>query len=263
MSNSKFKIGNLSGKGLIIAVGACILAVGAAGYYSYSKISDRLNAGVIGENRDTLSAEGDVTAAGDTADVIDPNRADDAPANAAQTDVEKPETSVPKKEPSESGNSKKPSEEGTVTEQTTVQPAQQSAMVRPLNGEVINAYSDGELVKSKTLNVWKTHDGVDIAGAMDEKVKSMTGGTVTRVYDDQMLGACVIIDHGSGLEAYYCNLSKDIPVAEGQSVSAGTVIGAVGDTAANEISEAPHLHFAVKKNGEWIDPIALISGEGS
>lgn len=136
-------------------------------------------------------------------------------------------------------------------------------MVRPLNGEVLNDFSAGELVKSKTLNVWKTHDGVDIAGAMDEKVKSMSGGTVTKVYEDQMLGACVIIDHGNGFEGYYCNLSKDIPVAEGQSVSAGTVIGAVGNTAQNEISEEPHLHFAVKKNGEWIDPIALISGEGS
>ncbi len=136
-------------------------------------------------------------------------------------------------------------------------------MVRPLNGEVLNDFSAGELVKSKTLNVWKTHDGVDIAGAMDEKVKSMTGGTVTKVYEDQMLGACVIIDHGNGFEGYYCNLSKDIPVAEGQSVSAGTVIGAVGNTAQNEISEEPHLHFAIKKNGEWIDPIALISGEGS
>ena len=91
----------------------------------------------------------------------------------------------------------------------------------------------------------------------------MTSGTVTKVYEDQMLGACVIIDHGSGLEGYYCNLSKDIPVVEGQTVSAGTIIGTVGDTAEGEIKEASHLHFGLKKNGEWIDPIELISGEGS
>ncbi len=255
MSDSKFKIGNLSGKGLIIAVGACILAAGAAGYYSYTKISDRLNAEVIGENRDTLSAEDPA----DGTDVIGL----DAPANVQQTDVAKTETAPPDNEPSEPAAATTEVPKNDEKSQTEIQPQQQSAMVRPLNGEVINAYSDGELVKSRTLNVWKTHDGVDIAGALDEKVKSMTGGTVTRVYEDQMLGACVVIDHGSGLESYYCNLSKDIPVAEGQSVSAGTVIGAVGKTAENEISEEPHLHFAVKKNGEWIDPIALISGEGS
>lgn len=255
MSNSKFKIGNLSGKGLIIAVGVCVLVVGAAGYYSYTKISDRLNAEIIGENRDTLSAEDPAV----NADGASP----DAPANAVQTEIAKTETAAPDDEPSESAAVTTEVPKTSETEQTTVLPENQSAMVRPLNGEVLNAFSDGELVKSKTLNVWKTHDGVDIAGALDEQVKSMTGGTVTRVYEDQMMGVCVIIDHGSGLEGYYCNLSKDIPVAEGQKVSAGTVIGAVGNTAENEISEEPHLHFALKKNGEWIDPIALISGEGS
>ncbi len=260
MSNEKFKIGNLSGKGLIIAAAASIAVVAAAGFYSYSKISDKLNAEIIGENRDTLSADG----ADKDGSPSDGNGAVlNAPVDAAQTDVSKPEPVVTLDE-------REPAESAVVT--TEADKAETSAvqtepfpttMVRPLNGEVLNDFSAGELVKSKTLNVWKTHDGVDIAGAMDEKVKSMTGGTVIKVYEDQMLGACVIIDHGNGFEGYYCNLSKDIPVAEGQSVSAGTVIGAVGNTAQNEISEEPHLHFAIKKNGEWIDPIALISGEGS
>ncbi|MCM1023879.1 MAG: M23 family metallopeptidase [Prevotella sp.] len=259
MSNEKFKIGNLSGKGLIIAVAASIAAVGAAGFYSYSRISDKLNAEIIGENKnDTLSADGSDSSDGNAA-------APNAPVDAAQTDVVKKEPSVTvteKEPPAESAvvTTEAPKEDSTSAAVTEPFP---TTMVRPLNGEVLNDFSDGELVKSKTLNVWKTHDGVDIAGALDEKVKSMTGGTVTKVYEDQMLGACVIIDHGNGFEGYYCNLSKDIPVAEGQNVSAGTVIGAVGNTAQNEISEAPHLHFAVKKNGEWIDPIALISGEGS
>ena len=239
MSNGKFKIGNLSGKGLIIATGAGMRAAVAAGLYSYNKISDKLNAEIIGENKSALSAEVN----------------DGTPANAAQTDIAKTEETTVSEA----------AEDAAVTAEAekTTEPAQQQAMVRPLNGEVINDFSDGELVKSKTLNVWKTHDGVDIAGALDEKVKSMTSGTVTKVYEDQMWGACVIIDHGNGLEGYYCNLSKDIPVSEGQKVSAGTVIGAVGDTAECEISEDSHLHFGVKKNGEWIDPIELISGEGS
>ena len=132
-----------------------------------------------------------------------------------------------------------------------------------MNGEIVCEFSGGELVKSKTLNVWKTHDGVDIAGKMGEKVKSMTSGTVTQVYNDPMLGATVEIDHGSGLIGFYSNLAEDIAVTSGQTVSAGTVIGSIGDTAEGEIDDETHLHFALKKNGEWIDPIALISGEGS
>lgn len=243
MSNAKFKIGNLSGKGLIIAVGTCIVAAGAAGLYSYNKISDRLNAEIIRDNKDSLST-------------LDNSKVD-SPVDAAQTDISKPEiTATPDTEIANNANA--------IAEiDKSVDVSVQQTMVRPLNGEVLNTFSNGELVKSRTLNVWKTHDGVDIAGVLDEKIKSMTSGTVTKVYDDQLWGACVIIDHGNGLEGYYCNLSKDIPVAEGQSVSAGTVIGAVGSTAESEISESPHLHFAIKKNGEWIDPIALISGEGS
>ena len=132
-----------------------------------------------------------------------------------------------------------------------------------MNGEIVCEFSDGELVKSKTLNVWKTHDGVDIAGKMGEKVKSMTSGTVTQVYNDPMLGATVEIDHGNGLIGFYSNLSEDIAVTSGQTVSAGTVIGSIGDTAESEIDDETHLHFSLKKNDEWIDPIALISGEGS
>ena len=249
-----FKIGNLSGKGLIIAVGACILAVGAAGFYSYTKISDQLNAELIGNNSGTLSADAGTE-----------NKTQNAPVNAEQTDVAKTEeTTATVTEAEESAES------AVATTEAEEEPAEETnnpvpqAMVRPLNGEVLNGFSDGELVKSKTLNVWKTHDGVDIAGAQDEKVKSMTSGTVTQVYEDQMWGACVVIDHGNGLEGYYCGLNKeDIPVSEGQAVSAGTLIGSVGNTAESEIGEDSHLHFAVKKNSEWIDPVALISGEGS
>ncbi|MCM1382873.1 MAG: M23 family metallopeptidase [Muribaculaceae bacterium] len=254
MSNSKFK--KISGKGLAIT-GACVVAVAAAGVYSYSKLSDRLNAQLIGENSGTLSANPDVL-----------TEEQQSPVNAPKTDVAKTETTAVTTEPpaaADTQNIAEPTEK--VPEETTSPPVTETfipqAMVRPLNGEILNEFSDGELVKSKTLNVWKTHDGVDIAGATDEKVKSMTSGTVTKVYDDQMLGTCVVVDHGGGLEGYYCNLSKDIPVAEGQSVSAGTIIGSVGNTAEGEISEDSHLHFAVKKNGGWIDPIALISGEGS
>ncbi len=238
MSNEKFKI---SSKSLIITSGVCVAIAAIAGVYTYNKASDQLNAEIIGNNKTTFSAEAEP----------------ESPVNVEQTNIAKTETTTTVE--TESIESAIAPELEVVEEASVIS----QVMVRPLNGEIINDFSGGELVKSKTLNVWKTHDGVDIAGALDEKVKSMTNGTVTKVYDDQMMGACVIIDHGNGFEGYYCNLNKDIPVSEGQKVSAGTIIGMVGDTAESEISEPSHLHFAVKKNGEWIDPIALISGEGS
>lgn len=228
---------NLGAKGFITALCVCILAAGGIGIYSYTKAADKLNDELINMNKPSVT-----------------EKTDNAhQANAEQEQVKKTE---------------KPTEETTAasSSETTEQTQKNSAYnvyVRPVNGEILCEFSNGELIKSRTLNVWKTHDGVDIAGKMDEKVKSMTSGIVTRVYNDAMLGATVEIDHGSGLVGFYSNLSEDVPVTKGQTVSAGTVIGSIGDTAEGEIDEETHLHFALKKNGEWIDPIALLSGEGS
>lgn len=265
MKKKFFDISKLSGKGLIIAVSACILAVGGAGVYSYYKISDKLSADLIGETGAALSADSD------------------EPVNAGQTNIAKPEARPPAETAApaqtaaagdaasnispaipEIANRDEAGEEKPPEENVDGTPAiAPQVMVRPINGEVVNEFSNGELVKSKTLNVWKTHDGVDIAGKLDEKVKSMTSGTVSKVYNDQLMGVSVIIDHGNGLEGHYCNLSADVPIAEGGTVSAGTVIGAIGESAESEVGEGPHLHFAVKKDGEWIDPITLISSAGS
>ena len=42
---------------------------------------------------------------------------------------------------------------------------------------------------------------------------------------------------------------------EGDTVTAGQTIGAVGDTALLEVGSAPHLHFEVLKNGDPVNPI--------
>ena len=126
------------------------------------------------------------------------------------------------------------------------------------NGTVINPFSNGDLVRSETLNVWKTHDGVDIAAPLGTEVKAMTKGVVTDIYDDAMWGNCIVIDHGNGITGFYCNLSKAMTVKEGDNVDAGDVISSVGDSADAEIAMESHLHFALKQNNEWIDPIEYI-----
>lgn len=130
--------------------------------------------------------------------------------------------------------------------------------VMPVNGEILNPFSNGELVKDETLGVWKTHDGVDIKADVGTQVKAMNKGRVTKVWEDPLWGNCITIDHGSGVIGHYYSLSKAMNVTEGDTVNAGEVIGAVGDTAECEAAELSHLHFALKKNGEWIDPLEYI-----
>lgn len=132
-------------------------------------------------------------------------------------------------------------------------------LVMPLEGDIINAFSNGELVKSETLGYWETHDGVDIKGNLGDKVVAMTSGTVIKVLEDPLFGTEVIIDHGNNIEGHYYNLEKAVDVAEGDTVNSGEKIGSVGDTADIESKLPAHLHFGIKQNGDWIDPISFIN----
>ena len=64
------------------------------------------------------------------------------------------------------------------------------------NAEVIKPFSNGELVFSETLEVWKTHDGIDLKAETGTEVRSMTEGKVLEVKDDPLWGITVVIDHG-------------------------------------------------------------------
>ena len=63
----------------------------------------------------------------------------------------------------------------------------------PLNSNnVVREYSE-KSVYFKTLNVWKPHTGVDFGGKLGDDVTAMTGGVVTNVCEDKMLGKIVEI----------------------------------------------------------------------
>ena len=227
----------LSSKGLYIAVTASLLLIAAAVWIAYSTVADKLGADLDNANNSSAVEEGQVNAGKDN--IAKETTAEEAVTTRSESakDAEADAEDVAKETPdSELKNIRQP-------------------VIRPHSGEVINVFSNGELVKSKTLNVWKTHDGVDFAGALGDHVKCMTAGTVTQIFEDPMWGVCVVVDHGGGICSHYCGLNKVVTVNVGDSVSAGTVIGAIGDTADCELSENSHLHFAVSKDGEWIDPL--------
>ena len=128
----------------------------------------------------------------------------------------------------------------------------------PVDGEIIQPFSNGELVKSKTLGVWKTHDGVDIKADAGTAVKAMNKGVVKKVYNDALWGSCVTIDHGNGITGHYRGMGATVSVSEGDNVNSGDVIGSVGETAQIESALPAHLHFALERNGSWIDPVDFI-----
>lgn len=125
----------------------------------------------------------------------------------------------------------------------------------PVKGEVIQEFSKGELVKSETMGDWRTHDGVDIAAKQSTPVKAAADGTVCDITNDNMWGTCIVIDHGSGMKSYYYGLNEKIQVKLDQQVKSGDVIGSVGTSNQLENALPEHLHFGMKKDDVWINPM--------
>ena len=113
--------------------------------------------------------------------------------------------------------------------------------IMPVKGEISHEFSNGELVKSETLGVWKTHDGVDILCDLGTEVRSMSEGVVKEIKDDPLWGIYVIVEQNNGLEVQYCGLAKDLNVKAGQEVKQGEILGKTSDTNQCEILQKPHL----------------------
>ncbi len=126
--------------------------------------------------------------------------------------------------------------------------------IRPVNGNTLKEYSMDKVVYSKTLDMWKVHDGIDICANDDEEVKASEKGIVERVYEDSFYGTSVIIDHQNGIKTVYRNLGKEVTVEEKQEIKKGQKIGNVGDTSNGEAKDETHIHFEVIKNGEIVNP---------
>ena len=135
-----------------------------------------------------------------------------------------------------------------------IAPEEPRLVVAPLVGETLAVFSVDELKYNETLGDWRTHSGVDIAAEAGTQVLAACSGTVTQVIDDDLMGTSVTIAHDGGYETVYSNLQSVPAVSEGQHVSAGEVIGAVGCTSIAEFAIPAHLHFGVTKDGVPCDP---------
>jgi murein DD-endopeptidase MepM/ murein hydrolase activator NlpD len=101
------------------------------------------------------------------------------------------------------------------------------------------------------------HTGVDILAGEGAPVVAANSGRVAFAGDLHLRGGSVIIDHGAGVFSGYHHLSQTL-VIEGQEVSQGAVIGAVGGTG---LTTGPHLHWEIIVHGVRVDPLPWTEAE--
>lgn len=102
------------------------------------------------------------------------------------------------------------------------------------------------------LQIRRMHTGIDFSAKTGTPVYATADGVVSDPNGSGTgYGICILIDHGFGFETLYAHLSK-IKVRKGQKVKRGDVIGFVGSTG---LTQAPHLHYEIHKNGQPINPV--------
>ena len=144
--------------------------------------------------------------------------------------------------------------------ENTEPPKEELTFAMPVSGEIMTAHSITVPVFSETLGEWRIHTGVDIATEVAAPVCSAARGTVSRIYNDPMLGTTVVVTHEGGIVTEYSNLNATLAegIAEGAEVAKGAILGVVGDTAISEVGAEAHLHFGMKVNGTSVNPMDYI-----
>jgi murein DD-endopeptidase MepM/ murein hydrolase activator NlpD len=101
------------------------------------------------------------------------------------------------------------------------------------------------------------HTGIDIAASYGTPIGAADTGIVSFVNWGWGggYGNYVVITHGNGYATLYAHLSA-ISVSVNQAVQRGQTIGAEGSTG---FSTGPHLHFEIRLNGAYQDPLAFLS----
>ena len=132
----------------------------------------------------------------------------------------------------------------------------------PIDGEVAISREFGKMVRTysdETRSEDTSRRGIDINAAVGTTVKAAAEGKVEEVSSNTTDGTYVVIAHANGLKTKYANLSEDVKVAAGDTVSAGTEIGTVGNSSGIFTSKicGDVLNVQVQDaNGKDVDPSA-------
>jgi murein DD-endopeptidase MepM/ murein hydrolase activator NlpD len=135
---------------------------------------------------------------------------------------------------------------------TNPNPLWSGSFTPPADAETSGVFGAARIYNGKKKS---QHTGLDFRVSTGTPVHATNAGTVILARPLYFEGNCVMLDHGQGLLTIYMHLSE-FKVKEGEKVETGQLIALSGGTGR---STAPHLHFAVRWRGEYLDPRTLLA----
>lgn len=250
-----------------IALAVCIAAVGIAAWSTYSSVKNYLNPDTPAAVKPGISVGKAISGITDGNDNSKAQPSSDLNSTSSKL-TESADNQDADTKPT--NNDEKTDEVGTepITQQneqaveTGASVAQvdtqlMGALVYPVGKTILKDYSGETPVYSATFGDWRVHSGIDFAADKGAAVKAMAGGVVKEIYNDDMLGVTIVIEHNGGFIGYYCGLGETTLVKPGNAISAGDIIGSV-KSVPSEISDEPHLHLEIKVGDTVVDPMEFL-----
>lgn len=131
--------------------------------------------------------------------------------------------------------------------------SEEEGLLMPVQGEILMHYNMDNTVYFQTLDQYKYNPAVIIQTTEGCETIACADGQVTKIYQNEEIGVALVLDLGNGYEVTYGQLAT-YRVGLGDYVTAGQVIGTVAPPTKYYVTEGCNLYFAMKKNGEVVNP---------
>lgn len=135
--------------------------------------------------------------------------------------------------------------------------SEDTLMEWPVSGNILVDYSMDQTTYFPTLDQYKLSPAISVKAVEGAPVMAAVNGTVYSIEQDAQTGTTLTMELGNGYQAIYGQLT-DLTLSEGDTVKKGSVIGYVAQPTKYYSTEGANLYFAMKENGEPIDPIAYL-----
>ena len=126
---------------------------------------------------------------------------------------------------------------------------------RPLQGGGLSVTSPFGWRVHPIFHTRKLHTGVDLGATEGTPIYASGDGVVERAGWSTGYGRFVMLKHVNGFETAYGHMSRIADITQvGANIRQGQIIGYVGSTGN---STGSHLHFEIRINGNFVDPLSV------
>ena len=246
----------LKGRGAAVGIVICFVAVIAlVGAYTFNNYQKDIDEQIAKAEEQAEQLTKDDTEETTTDDIVLPEAEDDTE---TEDDMEGSgglsATEVQEEQQDGADSTSVDGAEASGADTSSVWFSEDSVLTWPASGAVIMGYSMDQTVFFQTLEQYKYNPAMIIGGEVGETINVSAAGIVTNIEETAQTGTTVSLDMGNGYTAVYGQLT-DVPLAVGDYVNAGEMVGNLNEPTKYYSIEGPNLYFQILKDGTPVDPM--------